>query len=124
MRVIDNVPMDTNEPADFKGFYRSLDTESKKRFAAAAKTTTGNIEAHWVYARKIPGPTRMERLYAACLEFGANFTKAQLIAFFYEANKDREIKTKDAVDKSAASDDVQNNPGGTVRKTKENRMVV
>jgi hypothetical protein len=106
--------MDTNEPADFKSFYRSLDAESKKRFAVAAKTTTGNIEAHWVYARKIPGPTRMERLFSACLQFGANFTKAELIAFFYEANKDREIKTKDAVDRAAASDDVQNPTGGSV----------
>lgn len=104
--------MDTNEPADFKGFYRSLDAESKKRFAAAAKTTTGNIEAHWVYARKIPGPTRMERLYSACVEFGANFTKAQLITFFYEPNKDREIKTKE-VDRAAASDDTQPPVGST-----------
>ena len=115
------VRMDTIEPADFKSFYRSLDADSKKRFAAAAQTTVGNIESHWQYARKIPNPTRMERLYAACVQFGADFTKAQLIAFFYETNKDREIKTKDAVDNAAASDDVQNNPGGTVRKTKEAR---
>lgn len=106
--------MNTTEPADFKGFYRSLDAQAKKRFAESAKTTTGNIETHWVYARKIPNPTRMERLYVACLEFGANFTKAQLIAFFYEPNKDREIKTKDAVDKAAASDDTQNPTGGSV----------
>jgi hypothetical protein len=106
--------MDTTEPADFKGFYRSLDAEAKKRFAEAAKTTTGNIETHWVYARKIPGPTRMERLYAACLEFGANFTKAQLIAFFYEPNKDREIKTSIA-DRIKSSDDVQPT-GGSVEK--------
>lgn len=111
--------MDTTEPADFKSFYRSLDADAKKRFASSAKTTTGNIEAHWVYARKIPGPTRMERLYAACIEFGADFTKAQLIAFFYEPNKDREIKTKE-VDRAAASDDAQNNPGGASdRKLKE-----
>jgi hypothetical protein len=99
--------MDTIEPADFKGFYRSLDADAKKHFAVAAKTTTGNIETHWVYARKIPGPTRMERLFCACVDFGAVFTKAQLIAFFYESNKDRAIKSKDAIDKAAASDDVQ-----------------
>lgn len=109
--------MDTTEPADFKGFYRSLDAEAKKRFAASAKTTTGNIETHWVYARKIPGPTRMERLYATCVEFGASFTKAQLIAFFYEPNKDREIKTKE-VDRAAASDDTQPPVGGTNKKSK------
>jgi hypothetical protein len=112
--------MDT-KPADFKGFYRSLDAESKKRFAAAAKTTTGNIETHWVYARKIPGPTRMERLYVACVDFGANFTKAQLIAFFYEPNKDRAIKTKDAIDNVAASDDTQPPVGsrGSARSKKQ-----
>ncbi|TCK39677.1 hypothetical protein B0G84_5017 [Paraburkholderia sp. BL8N3] len=99
--------MNTTRPADFKGFYRSLDAEARKRFADSAKTTTGNIEAHWVYARKIPGPTRMERLYAACLEFGASFSKPELIAFFYETNKNRAIKTKDAVESAAASDDVQ-----------------
>jgi len=115
--------MDTIEPADFKGFYRSLDAESKKRFAASAKTTTGNIETHWVYARKIPGPTRMERLYSTCVEFGASFTKAQLIAFFYEANKDREIKTKE-VDRAAASDDVQPPVGGTNKSSKSARMVI
>jgi len=105
--------MDTIEPADFKGFYRSLDAESKKRFAASAKTTT----------RKIPGPTRMERLYSTCVEFGASFTKAQLIAFFYEANKDREIKTKE-VDRAAASDDVQPPVGGTNKSSKSARMVI
>jgi hypothetical protein len=110
--------MDPIEPADFKGFYRSLDAESKKRFAASAKTTIGNIETHWVYARKIPGPTRMERLYATCVEFGAQFTKAQIIAFFYEPNKDRAIKSKDAVDKAAASDDVQPPVGGIKKDSK------
>lgn len=99
--------MDTIEPADFKAFYRSLDADSRRRFAAAAKTTVGHIDAHWQYARKIPNPTRMERLYAACVQFGANFTKSQLIAFFYESNKDREIKTRDVVDNVAASDDTQ-----------------
>lgn len=103
--------MDTTEPADFKGFYRSLDADAKKRFATSARTTTGNIETHWVYARKIPGPTRMERLYATCIEFGADFTKAQLIAFFYEPNKDREIKSSIA-ERVKASDDVQTPTGG------------
>ncbi|MEM5371330.1 hypothetical protein V4C53_35595 [Paraburkholderia azotifigens] len=114
--------MDTIEPADFKGFYRSLDAESKKRFAAMAQTTIGNIETHWVYARKIPGPTRMERLFAACAEFGAQFTKSQLIAFFYEPNKDRAIKSKEAIDRVAASDDVQPPVGGTSKSQKLARL--
>lgn len=118
------VRMDTIEPADFKSFYRSLDADSKKRFAAAAQTTVGNIESHWQYARKIPNPTRMERLYAACVQFGADFTKAQLIAFFYETNKDRAIKTKDAVDEAAASDDTQPPVGGTNKGTKQRAAVI
>lgn len=34
----------------------------------------------------------------------------------------RKVKNGDVVDRAAASDDAQNNPGGTVRKTKESRM--
>lgn len=99
--------MDTIEPADFKGFYRSLSAEAKKEFASAAQTTVGHIEAHWQYARKIPNPTRMERLYQACVQFGAEFGKAQLIAFFYEPNKEREIKVRDVADRVSTTDDVQ-----------------
>lgn len=104
--------MATTEPADFKAFYRSLDADAKRRFAAAAQTTVGHIETHWQYARKIPNPTRMERLYAACVQFGATFTKAELIAFFYEPNKDREIKSS-VVDRMKASDDTQPPVGGS-----------
>jgi hypothetical protein len=114
--------MDTTEPADFKGFYRSLDSEARRRFAEAAQTTVGHIETHWQYARKIPNPTRMERLYAACIQFGADFTKAQLIAFFYEANKDREIKSS-TIDRVKASDDTQPPVGGTSGKEKLARVV-
>ncbi|PRE20316.1 hypothetical protein [Burkholderia multivorans] len=114
--------MDTIKPADFKGFYRSLDAEARKRFAELAQTTVGHIETHWQYARKIPNPTRMERLYMACVQFGASFSKPELIAFFYEPNKDREIKTS-ALDRMKASDDVQPPAGGPDR-TKRSKMVI
>jgi len=106
--------MRPTEPANFKSFYRSLDASAKKPFAEAAKTTVRYIETHLVYARKIPSPTRMEWLHQACLQFGAQFSKADLIAFFYEPNKDREIKGKDAVDSAIASDDAQPPTAGEI----------
>jgi hypothetical protein len=114
----------TTLPADFKSFYRSLDRDQKVTFAAEAGTSTRYIETHLVYARKIPGPTRMEKLYAACVQFGATFTKAQLIAFFYEPNKDREIRTKDVIENVKASDDAQPPVGGSSDKKIEMRMQV
>ncbi|HDR9497086.1 TPA: hypothetical protein QDC06_000274 [Burkholderia cepacia] len=110
--------MDKIEPADFKRFYRSLDADARKRFATAAQTTVGHIETHWQYARKIPNPTRMERLYGACIQFGADFSKAQLITFFYEANKDREIKNS-ITERVESSDDTQPPAGTSSRKLKE-----
>jgi hypothetical protein len=67
---------------------------------------------------KLPRPQLATSKRIGCthgsLEFGANFTKAQLIAFFYEPNKDREIKTSIA-DRIKSSDDVQPT-GGSVEK--------
>lgn len=108
--------MDTFEPADFKGFYRALSADAKKEFASAAQTTVGHIEAHWQYARKIPNPTRMERLYQACVQFGANFGKPELIAFFYEPNKEREIKAREVADRVSSTDDVQPPVATSVKK--------
>jgi hypothetical protein len=104
----------TTQPTDFRTFYRSLTSEQKEQFIKAAGTSKRYIETHLVYARKIPGPKLMDDLYNACAQLGATFTKSELIAFFYEPNKDREKKCG-VVDRGAASDDV-NTIGGTVDK--------
>lgn len=110
--------MATNShPTDFKTFYRSLTKEQKTEFASDVGTTNRYIETHLVYARKIPGPKLMERIYAACIKFGADFSKADLIAFFYEPNKDREVKCG-TTDRAASSDDVQPPVGGSSGKEK------
>jgi hypothetical protein len=114
--------MDTTKPADFRGFYRSLDADAKTRFAAAAGTSPKYIEVHLVYARRMPRPDSMERIFAACKAFGATFDMAQLIAFFYEGSRTHKAKAADAVDEAAASDDAQPPVGGSSRKTKEARM--
>lgn len=111
----------TTQPTDFKSFYRSLTSEQKKSFAEQAGTTPRYIETHLVYASKVPGPNLMERLYNACVEFGASFTKTELIEFFYEPNKDRERKSSIA-ERNAASDDAQPPSGTADRKVKESRM--
>jgi len=76
--------MKTPTCADFKSFYRSLATEDKAKFAACAGTSKEYIEVHLVYARRMPRKDKMDALHAACLKFGAKFTKQALIAFFYE----------------------------------------
>ncbi|WP_024904493.1 hypothetical protein [Robbsia andropogonis] len=75
--------MDTTSPADFKGFYRSLDMASRERFASIADTTTTYIEVHLVYGRRIPRPKSMEKIFDACQQMGASFSKADLLDFFY-----------------------------------------
>lgn len=67
----------------FKTFYRSLTPERQKEFASEAKTTTGYIEAHLVYARKVPRKDSMDSLWLACEKFGAQFDKNALLAFFF-----------------------------------------
>lgn len=71
----------------FKSFYTGLPEEKRGEFAEAAGTTTGYIEAHLIapaHRRKVPNKPLMERLSAACGQFGAPFNKAQLVAYFYE----------------------------------------
>ncbi|MBV8158294.1 MAG: hypothetical protein JO278_11590 [Dyella sp.] len=68
---------------DFKSFYRSLSIERREAFALAANTTTVYIETHLVYARKIPRRASMDALWQACVEFGASFTREELLAFFF-----------------------------------------
>ncbi|QYY30263.1 hypothetical protein K2O51_23110 [Cupriavidus pinatubonensis] len=76
--------MDTNTCArDFKAFYRSLPVERRAAFASAANTTTVYIETHLVYARKVPRKASMDALWRACADFGAPFSREELLAFFY-----------------------------------------
>lgn len=70
---------------DFKSFYRSLPAERKEAFAKAANTTTVYIETHLVYARKVPRKASMDALWKACHEFGATFSREELLAFFFAA---------------------------------------
>ena len=74
----------------FKGFWRSLTPEQQQSLAADANTTTGYINAHLVYARKIPRKGKMESLWAACRKYGAQFEKHELIAFFFDGVSSQE----------------------------------
>lgn len=72
----------------FKTFYVGLSEPRRAEFASAAGTTTGYIEAHLIAPprrRKVPNKPLMERLAAAGAQFGAEFTKEQLVAYFYES---------------------------------------
>ncbi|HDR9497618.1 TPA: hypothetical protein QDC06_000820 [Burkholderia cepacia] len=91
--------MDKTRTPDLKAFYRSLSASDKKLFAAAADTTTDYIEAHLVYARKVPRPDAMERLASACKQFGAPFDKAALLLFFYP---DPPVSTSDSASEVSA----------------------
>lgn len=71
-------------PADFRNFYLSLSAPQREEFAQAAGSTVGNIESHWVSARKVPRRQAIERLHEACVKFGATFSKQELVAFFYQ----------------------------------------
>ncbi len=71
-------------PADFRNFYLSLPPPDREAFAEDAGSTTGNIEAHWVSARKVPRKQALDRLHQACAKRGATFSKQELIAFFYQ----------------------------------------
>lgn len=64
-----------------KAFYQSLDPKSKARYAKAAGTTTGYIECHLLYARKVPRPVLLRKLALAsngALKF------EDLLEFFYQ----------------------------------------
>ncbi|MBY0411362.1 MAG: hypothetical protein K2Q97_14865 [Burkholderiaceae bacterium] len=71
----------------FKSFYTALPDDRRTAFAEAAGTTTGYIESHLIapaHRRKVPNKPLMDRLSAACGQFGADFSKEQLLAYFYE----------------------------------------
>ncbi|WP_051423896.1 hypothetical protein [Bordetella petrii] len=76
--------MDIQTP-DFKAFYHSLDPAQRQAFAEAAGTTTGYIEVHLVRAARIPRKDKMDALWGACQRFGANFSRSDLIQFFFNA---------------------------------------
>jgi 5-methylcytosine-specific restriction endonuclease McrA len=76
------------KPNSFKTFFRSLNKEQQEAFAEEAKTTTGNIRAHLIYARRLPRRESIENLWAACRKFGATFEKHELLAFFFEPQND------------------------------------
>lgn len=73
----------------FKTFYQALSEERRAAFADAAQTTTGYIETHLIAPakrRRVPNKPLMDRLAVACTEFGAEFSKEQLLAYFYETD--------------------------------------
>jgi hypothetical protein len=74
-----------NEPADFKAFFLSLSESDRDRLAVMSGTTVGNVRAHWMHARRVPrSAAAMDKLFEACKSLGAGFSKAQLLAFFYD----------------------------------------
>lgn len=79
---------------DFKSFYRSLSVDRREAFAAAANTTTVYIETHLVYARKIPRRASMDALWKACVDFGATFTREDLLAFFFAGQRADKAKAE------------------------------
>ncbi len=71
-------------PANFRTFYLALAPAEREAFAREVGSTVGNIEAHWVSARKVPRKQAIDRLHAACAKRGADFSKQALVAFFYQ----------------------------------------
>jgi hypothetical protein len=67
--------------ADFKTFFLGLTESDQIRLAQLAGTTVGHIRSHWVSARKVP--RKMDELHVACQALGAQFSKEQLVLFFY-----------------------------------------
>jgi hypothetical protein len=70
-------------PQDLRTFYRGLPSALKRKFAEEAGTTTSYMEAHLVYARKLPRKDTFDRLWKACDAFGAKFSREDLLTFFY-----------------------------------------
>lgn len=83
------------QPTDFKIFYHSLDAGKRKDFARAAGTTTGYIEVHLVRAARIPRKETMDALWSACEEFGATFSRSDLIQFFFNSPARPELAEKE-----------------------------
>lgn len=72
------------DAANFRTFFLSLTPEQQQSLADRAGTKVSNIRAHWVHARRVPkGKNGINRLHAACAEFGATFSKQELLEFFY-----------------------------------------
>jgi len=68
---------------DLKTFFLGLNTGEQERFAQRAGTTVGYLRAHLIRGGRVPRPALMESLAEACKEFGAELSKEDLLAFFY-----------------------------------------
>lgn len=68
---------------NLRTFYRGLPVALKRKFAEEAGTTTSYMESHLVYARKLPRKETFDRLWKACDAFGAEFSREDLLTFFY-----------------------------------------
>jgi hypothetical protein len=72
---------------DFRSFFLSLSDADRERFAARAGASADYIRIHLIappQRRKIPRKLLVDKLVRACAEFGASFSKEQLLAYFYE----------------------------------------
>lgn len=74
--------------ADFRAFFLGLSQEDREALATRAEYRPQYIRIHLAAPagrRKVPKKDGMDRLFAACQERGATFTKAALVAWFYES---------------------------------------
>ena len=67
----------------FRDFYLAMSREQRAQFAALAGTTEAYISVKYVRAASVPRPEQMQRLWVACKTYGAPFTRADLLRFFY-----------------------------------------
>ena len=72
---------------DLKTFFLGLEPSEQERFAQRAGTTVGYLRAHLIRGGKVPRPALMESLAEACKQFGAEFSKEDLLAFFYNRSE-------------------------------------
>jgi hypothetical protein len=79
---------DEQGPADFKAFFFGLDRAEHEALAQRAGYTAEYIRVHLTAPpgrRKVPKKGGIGRLFIACVELGASFSKSQLVAYFYQA---------------------------------------
>jgi len=68
---------------DFKAFFLGLTKEQRAAYAAVAGTSPDYINLHLIRGRRVPRPVLMQRLAAACVQFGATPTLPEFAAFFF-----------------------------------------
>ncbi|WP_429497072.1 hypothetical protein ACQUFY_10895 [Robbsia andropogonis] len=81
----------------FRNFYLALTKEQREAFAVLAGTTEKYIAVKLVRAAAVPRPAQMERLWEACLEFKAPFSRSDLLHFFYPESHTRPTTSGDAL---------------------------